>query len=67
MFKTLWEYIKNFFEGQAKRVREINEKYSKPRIKMTPLVSVSLIALRIYLFALVGILFFKFFSMLHGK
>jgi hypothetical protein len=64
MFKILWESIRNFFANQMERIRYINNKYAKPRIKMTPLVSVSLLFLRLYLFALVGILVYKFFTLL---
>lgn len=46
-------------------VREINRKYKKPHIKMTSAVLVSLGLLRFYLLFLVGLLVWKFFSMLH--
>jgi hypothetical protein len=44
-------------------VNEINKKYSKPRLKMTPLVSASLLALRLYLIMLVIILIYKFYTL----
>ncbi len=47
---------KSFLES----IREINAKYKTPRLKMTPMVNVSLIALRIYLIAMLLILFYKF-------
>jgi hypothetical protein len=43
-------------------IREINEKYKTPHIKMTPMVSFSLLVLRIYLLFMVAILLFKFIS-----
>jgi len=49
------------------RIREINRKYSVPNVKMTRGVRVALLLLRIYLLLLVGILFFKFFTLLAGK
>jgi hypothetical protein len=48
------------------RVREINRKFRTPHVKMTPGVKIALLMLRVYLLLLVGILFFKFFSMLAG-
>lgn len=41
-------------------VREINRKYAEPQIEMTPLVKVCLVALRVYLVVLVGLLVYKF-------
>ena len=46
-----------------KAINNINKKYSKPRLKMTPLVKVSLLALRLYLIMLVIILSYKFYTM----
>jgi hypothetical protein len=44
-------------------INNINKKYSKPRLKMTPLVRFSLLALRLYLIMLVVILSYKFYTM----
>ena len=41
-------------------IRDVNQKYRKPKIEMTPLVKVSLFVLRLYLIALVGLMIFKF-------
>ncbi len=41
------------------KVHEINRKYAKPRIKMSPVVKFSLLMLRLYLFFLVGLLVFR--------
>lgn len=46
-----------------KAIYNINKKYSKPRLKMTPLVRFSLLALRLYLIMLVIILSYKFYTM----
>jgi hypothetical protein len=46
-----------------KAIHNINKKYSKPRLKMTPLVRFSLLALRLYLIILVVILSYKFYIM----
>jgi hypothetical protein len=55
--------IKSLVREWRKKVDEINQKYSKPRLKMTPLVRASLLALRIYLIMLVIILVYKFYTL----
>ena len=57
--------ITEFFGNAWEAVREINRKYKKPHIKMTPAVLFSLGLLRFYLLFLVGLLVWKFFSVLH--
>jgi hypothetical protein len=52
------------FLGIFDAVRTINDKYKHPRIKMTPLVKISLLILRIYLFFMIVILLFKFIQLL---
>ncbi len=47
-------------KGLIESIHEINEKYRTPRIKMTPLVQVSLWGLRIYLILVLLILLYKF-------
>jgi hypothetical protein len=47
------------------KIREINHRYSKPHIEMSRGVKISLMALRIYLFVLVGLILYKFVSMLN--
>lgn len=56
------EYSKNktFIEN----IREINAKYRTPRIQMTPMVNVSLFALRLYLLAMLLILVYKFITLI---
>ena len=44
------------------KIKEINEKYSQPRVKMTPLVKAMLLILRLYLIMLVVILVYKFYT-----
>jgi hypothetical protein len=57
--------ITEFFGNALDAVREINRKYRKPHIRMTPPVLFSLGLLRFYLLFLVGLLVWKFFSVLH--
>lgn len=44
------------------KIKEINDKYRNPRLKMTPLVKASLLVLRLYLIMLVAILLYKFYT-----
>ena len=53
----------NVFKDLISAVQEINRRYAKPQIAMTPATKFALIGLRLYLIVLVGILFFKFFTM----
>lgn len=48
------------------KIREINRRFGTPHVKMTPGVKAALFLLRIYLLVLVGILFFKFFTLVAG-
>ncbi len=50
-------------KGWVEKVNEINKKYSKPRLKMKPLVRAALLALRLYLITLVVILVYKFYTL----
>jgi hypothetical protein len=56
--------ILEFFKNTVSMVRSINQKYAKPQIKMTPMVKFSLLSLRLYLIFLVGILVYRFITML---
>ena len=55
--------IKSFFSHNYAKIREINEKYATPNIEMSKWVKLSLLALRIYLIFLVGLLFYKFITL----
>jgi len=46
------------------QIREINRRYATPHIKTTRMVTVCLMVLRCYLILLVGILIYKFISVL---
>jgi len=65
MKKSMKEWLKIRWENFAERfskIREINRKYAKPRLQMTPGVRFALFMLRIYLLFLVGLLFYKFIT-----
>jgi len=51
--------------GFLKSISEINKKYRTPTIQITPWVKVSLFILRMYLLILVGLLVFRFITLLH--
>jgi hypothetical protein len=59
--------IRDFLAKRFEKIAEINRKYQKPRIAMTPMTSVVLLLLRIYLLMLVAILFYKFFTTIMTK
>jgi hypothetical protein len=46
--------------GLFAKINEINSRYRAPRIQMSGAVRLSLMALRLYLFALVGLMVYKF-------
>lgn len=48
----------------VEKLRDINRRYATPRINMSPAVRISLLTLRIYLFILVGLLAYKFITVL---
>jgi len=54
------------WDRQFSRFREINRKYKTPHVRMTPAVKFALLFLRLYLLLLVGLLFFKFFTLVAG-
>ena len=56
--------ILEFFKNTITTVKSINRKYAQPQIKMTPMVKVSLLSLRLYLIFLVGILVYRFITLL---
>jgi len=58
--KEQFSYVARGWRG---KIKEINKKYSKPRLKTTPLVRAALLALRIYLIMLVIILIYKFYTL----
>jgi len=48
------------FGNMVAAFRAINRRYAKPAIEITPFVKICLVALRLYLFVLVGLLVYKF-------
>lgn len=46
------------------QIKEINRKYAKPQIETTIFVKVCLITLRVYLVTLIGLLLYKFLTVI---
>jgi hypothetical protein len=61
------EPFKALLTSGVTTIRDINRKYSQPRIKITPMVSFALLMLRCYLILLVGILIYKFIVVLRAR
>jgi hypothetical protein len=56
--------ILEFFKNTVSTVKSINQKYAKPQIKMTRGVKFALLSLRLYLLFLVGVLVYRFITLL---
>ena len=54
--------ISDGFRSFHEAIREINEKYKTPRIKMTRMVGFWLLLLRLYLIGMLLLLLYKFIS-----
>ena len=55
--------MRDSLRGLAAKIAEINARYREPRIVMSLGVRASLMALRLYLVLLVGLLVYKFVSL----
>ena len=55
----------NPIKNLINKIREINQKYSKPRIKISRSVKIALLALRLYLIFLIIMLLYRFITLLH--
>jgi hypothetical protein len=54
------DQILDGFRNLIEAIREINQKYKTPRLKMTRMVSISLLMLRLYLIGMLLLLLYKF-------
>lgn len=52
--------LASIFGSLLESVRAINRRYARPHIEMTPFAKICLLALRLYLFLLVGLMVYKF-------
>jgi len=55
--------MRNILRVSIEKIREINHRFAKPRIRMSRGVRFALLMLRLYLIFLVLILAYKFFTM----
>jgi hypothetical protein len=60
---TIGHAFKSMFLRNVAKVHAINQRYAHPRLIMSPAVRWSLLALRVYLFFLVGLLAYKFITL----
>ncbi|MBF0560509.1 MAG: hypothetical protein HQL37_00565 [Alphaproteobacteria bacterium] len=56
--------LRTMLSDSLERIRDINQRYTTPRIRMTGAVRLALLSLRVYLLLLVGLLAFKFYTIL---
>jgi len=56
--------LKEFLLNNFSKIREINRKYAKPNVEMSRWVKTTLLILRLYLIFLVGLLLYKFMTMI---
>jgi hypothetical protein len=61
---NLFHAIGGVIADQVEAVRAVNRRYAEPRLKISPAVRWSLLGLRIYLLVLVGLLAYKFITLL---
>jgi hypothetical protein len=60
------ERIGSFIHESTGKIRSINQKYATPKIKLTGGAKFALLLLRLYLIFLVGLLAYKFWTIIHG-
>ena len=66
IFKKQFKKLrKNFYEQHFERIIEINEKYANPSLAMSSTVRFALVALRFYLLFIVGLLIYKFITLIY--
>ena len=54
------------YQSLTAQAKDINARYSKPSIQMTPFVKICLLFLRFYLFLLIGLLIYKFITVVRS-
>jgi hypothetical protein len=65
IFSVFSRRIAGFVKNTVAQISAINKKYATPHVKTTPAVRFALILLRFYLLSLVGILVYKFITLVH--
>jgi hypothetical protein len=62
--RIIRKQIKKFYEDNFDKIIEINEKYANPKIAISPVVKLSLIGLKFYLIIIIGLMVYKFITLL---
>jgi len=60
------ERIGNYFREFTGKITSINQKYATPKIKLSRGAKLALLLLEIYLIVLVGLLGYRFWTIVHG-
>jgi hypothetical protein len=60
------ERIGTFIHESTGTIRSINQKYATPKIKLSGGAKLALLLLEIYLIVLVGLLGYRFWTIIHG-
>jgi hypothetical protein len=61
-----WRRAVTSIGGNLDKVRAINRRYAHPRLTISPMGRLCLLILRVYLLLLVGLLAYKFITMVVG-
>lgn len=64
IFKKMVKGGARFSKGSFYTFQQINRKYSAPRIHPSPMVKMSLFMLRLYVLLILGVLAYKFFTVI---
>ena len=60
------ERIGNILREFTGKISSINQRYATPRIKLSVGAKIALLLLEIYLIVLVGLLAYRFWTIIHG-
>ena len=66
MEKVFGERIGSVIHESTEKIRSINQKYATPKIKLSGGAKFAILLLRLYLIFLVGLLLYKFWTIIHG-
>jgi hypothetical protein len=60
------EWIGTFFRDFAGKIHSINQRYATPKIRLSGWAKLALLLLEIYLIVLVGLLAYRFWTIVNG-
>jgi hypothetical protein len=64
--RVFGERIGSVIHESTGKIRSINQKYATPKVKLSGGAKFALLLLRLYLIFLVGLLAYKFWTIIHG-